>query len=210
MTTSRESWSSTLGFTLAAVGSAVGLGNMWRFSYMAAENGGAAFVVLYVAMTALVGVPVMLAELSLGRGAGRSPIQALVHFGGARWRPLGGLFVLTGFLILAYYSVIAGWTLRYAVEALVVGFPADAGAHFGAVASGLPALLWHLVFMAFTVLVVSGGVSAGIERAAMVLMPLLGLLVIGLAIYAATLPGPARATPTTSPRSSATCCRSPC
>ncbi|HJK99425.1 MAG TPA: hypothetical protein RMF84_19520, partial [Polyangiaceae bacterium LLY-WYZ-14_1] len=85
---SRESFSSALGFTLAAVGSAVGLGNMWRFSYQAAENGGAAFVFLYIAMTALVGLPVMLAELTVGRGARRSPIQALVHFGGRGWGPL--------------------------------------------------------------------------------------------------------------------------
>ncbi len=185
----RESWSGRLGFTLAAVGSAVGLGNMWRFSYMTAENGGAAFVILYVAMTALVGVPVMLAELSIGRGAGRSPIQALVHFGGERWRPLGALFVVSGVVILAYYSVIAGWTLRYAAEALWSGFPADAPARFEAVATGGDAALWHLGFMALTVVVVSGGIRGGIERASLVLMPVLGLLVIGLALYAATLEG---------------------
>jgi len=189
MSNSRENWSSGLGFTLAAVGSAVGLGNMWRFSYMAAENGGAAFVVLYMLMTALVGLPVMLAELTLGRGSARSPIQALVHYGGPRWRPLGILFVLSGFLILAYYSVIAGWTLRYAVEALVTGFPANAGEYFDQVSTGLPALLWHLVFMAATIVVVSGGVNRGIERTALVLMPLLGVIVIGLAVYAATLEG---------------------
>jgi neurotransmitter:Na+ symporter, NSS family len=185
----RERWSSRVGFTLAAVGSAVGLGNMWRFSYMAAENGGAAFLFLYVLLTATVGLPVMLAELTLGRGASRSPIQALVHFGGRRWRPLGVLFVASGVLILGYYSVIAGWTLRYAVEGVVAGFPAEAGEHFGAIASGTPALLWHLLFMALTIAVVSGGVRAGIQRAALLLMPLLALLVVGLAVYAATLPG---------------------
>ena len=185
----RENWSGRLGFTLAAVGSAVGLGNMWRFSYMTAENGGAAFVLLYLIMTLIVGLPVMLAELTLGRGAGKSPIQALVHFGGKAWRPLGGLFVLAGLVILAYYSVIAGWTLRYSVDAVMGGFPADAGAHFGRISSGWPALCWHLVFMAITTLVVSGGIRSGIERASLVLMPLLGLLVIGLAIYASTLPG---------------------
>ncbi|MDX1649044.1 MAG: sodium-dependent transporter [Myxococcota bacterium] len=183
---SRENWSSRLGFTLAAVGSAVGLGNMWRFSYMAAENGGAAFVILYVAMTVLVGLPVMLAELTLGRGARRSPVQALVHYGGRTWLPLGALFVLTGVVILAYYGVIAGWTLRYAVEALWSGFPADAGAHFeGRVAEGWDAVGWHVVFMVATAWVVSGGIRGGIERAAIVLMPVLGLLVLGLAVYAA-------------------------
>ncbi len=187
----RERWSSRVGFTLAAVGSAVGLGNMWRFSYMTAENGGAAFVVLYVLLTVGVGLPVMLAELALGRGAGRSPVQALVHYGGRSWRPLGVLFVASGVLILAYYSVIAGWTVRYAVEGLVAGFPAQAGAHFGAIASGTPTLLWHLLFMALTIAVVSGGIRAGIQRAALVLMPVLALLVLALAIYAATLQGAA-------------------
>ena len=189
MEASREHWSGRLGFTLAAVGSAVGLGNMWRFSYMAAENGGAAFVFLYVVMTLLVGLPVMLAELTLGRGAGKSPIQALAHYGGERWKPLGLLFVVAGFVILAYYSVIAGWTFRISVEALTGGFASDAGAHFEHIASGWPALFWHLGFMAITVGVVSGGIRAGIERASLVLMPLLGLIVVGLAIYASTLEG---------------------
>jgi len=189
MDASREHWSGRLGFTLAAVGSAVGLGNMWRFSYMAAENGGAAFVFLYVVMTLVVGLPVMLAELTLGRGAGKSPIQALAHFGGERWKWLGGLFVATGFVILAYYSVIAGWTFRYSLESMVSGFPSDAGAHFEAIASGWPALCWHLGFMAVTTLVVSGGIRSGIERASLVLMPLLAIIVVGLAIYATTLEG---------------------
>jgi NSS family neurotransmitter:Na+ symporter len=185
----RERWSSQLGFTLAAVGSAVGLGNMWRFSYMTAENGGAAFVVLYVAMTLLVGLPVMLAELTVGRSARRSPIQALVYFGGRSWLPLGVLCVAAGAVILSYYSVIAGWTVRYAVEAVAGGFNAESGAHFEAVSSGAPAVLWHLGFMAVTAFVVAGGIRSGIERTSLVLMPLLAVLVIGLAIYAATLDG---------------------
>jgi NSS family neurotransmitter:Na+ symporter len=178
-----------MGFVLAAVGSAVGLGNMWRFSYLAAENGGAAFVLLYVIFTLLIGLPVLLAELTIGRGSRRSPVQALVHFGGTRWRPLGALFVAAGFLILAYYSVIAGWTMRYAVEAIFIGMPKDAAAHFGAISTGAQAISWHLLFMAVTVVIVAGGVRRGIERAAVVLMPLLFALVIGLALYASTLDG---------------------
>ncbi len=185
----REQWSSRHGFTLAAVGSAVGLGNMWRFSYLTAENGGAAFVLLYLGFTLLIGLPVLLAELTLGRGSQRSPVEALVHFGGSRWRPLGLLFVASGFLILAYYSVIAGWTVRYALEALFVGLPADAGAHFEAIASGTAAIGWHLVFMATTIAIVAGGVRGGIERAGLVLMPLLFVLVCGMAVWAATLDG---------------------
>jgi NSS family neurotransmitter:Na+ symporter len=185
----REHWSSQLGFTLAAVGSAVGLGNMWRFSYMTAEHGGAAFVVLYVAMTLFIGLPVMLAELTVGRSSRRSPIQALVYFGGSAWKPLGALFVTAGVVILGYYSVIAGWTVRYAFEALTGGFAADSAARFEAVATGTPAVLWHLAFMAVTAAVVSRGIRSGIERVSLILMPLLAVLVIGLAIYASTLDG---------------------
>lgn len=185
----REQWSTRMGFVLAAVGSAVGLGNMWRFSYLTAENGGAAFVLLYVAMTLLVGLPVLLAELVLGRGARRSPIEALAHYGGPRWRALGFLFVAAGFLILAYYSVIAGWTVRYALVGLLVGFDGDAGERFGQLATGPRALFWHLLFMALTAGLVMGGVRRGIERASLLLMPLLFAIVLGLAVYAATLPG---------------------
>jgi NSS family neurotransmitter:Na+ symporter len=185
----REQWASRLGFTLAAVGSAVGLGNMWRFSYLTAENGGAAFLLLYVAMTALVGLPVLLAEFAIGRGAKKSPAAALEHFGGAPWRPLGMLFVASGFLILAYYGVIAGWTLRYGLEGLLWGFPLDAAERFAHVTTGGAPVVWHLVFMTVTVGVVSGGVKRGIERTSLVLMPLLFLIVLGLAVYAATLDG---------------------
>ncbi len=136
MAAPREQWSSRLGFLLAAVGSAVGLGNMWRFSYLTAESGGAAYVLLYVLMTAAVGLPVMLVELALGRGARKSPIEALGHFGGRAWQALGAVFVLSGFLILAYYSVIAGWTIRYLFDALVGGFRDDPGSYFTSIING--------------------------------------------------------------------------
>jgi NSS family neurotransmitter:Na+ symporter len=188
----REHWGSRLGFVMAAVGSAVGLGNMWRFSYLTAEHGGAAFVLLYLAMTAVVGLPLMLAELAVGRGAARSPVQALAHFGGPAWRPLGWLFVASGFLILAYYSVIAGWTLRYALLGIAGGFAGDAAARFGELATGLDAVAWHALFMALTIGVVAGGVKGGIERANLVLMPLLFVILVGLALYAASLDGASR------------------
>ena len=185
----REQWSSRAGFLLAAVGSAVGLGNMWRFSYLTAENGGAAFVVIYVGFTLVVGLPVMLAELTIGRGSRRSPIQALAHYGGPSWRFLGLIFVVAGFLILSYYAVIAGWTVRYAGEAIFTGFAADAGEHFGAISEGISALGFHVLFMAVTVGIVYGGVSSGIERVSLVAMPVLFALVVGIAIYASTLDG---------------------
>ncbi|MDJ0867098.1 MAG: sodium-dependent transporter [Myxococcota bacterium] len=188
-TAQREQWSGRLGFVLAAIGSAVGLGNMWRFSYLAAENGGAAFMILYVFMTLGIGMPILLAEMVIGRGARRGPIGALAHFGGRSWQPLGWLFVAAGFLILAYYSVIAGWTLRYALHGLLQGFEGDAAAQFDQVSTGVSAVSWHLGFMAITVGIVMGGVKAGIERTALVVMPLLFVIVAGLALYAATLDG---------------------
>jgi len=189
MAAPREHWSSRSGFVLAAVGSAVGLGNMWRFSYLTAENGGAAFVLLYLAITLVVGLPVLLAELAVGRGAQMSPIRALEHFGGAAWKPLGLVFVAAGLLILSYYSVIAGWTLRYGGIALLSGFAPGAADRFGDIASGWDAFGFHLVFMAGTIAVVAGGVKGGIERTALVLMPALFLIVAGLALWASTLDG---------------------
>ena len=185
----RERWSSRSGFLLAAIGSAVGLGNMWRFSYLASDNGGAAFVVLYLAVTALVGLPVLLAEVVVGRGSQKSPIRALQHYGGSAWKPLGLVFVAAGFLILSYYGVIAGWTVRYAVIALVTGFGPEVESAFGGIAQGWDAFGFHALFMVGTIAIVAGGVKGGIERAAIVLMPLLFLLLCGLALYAATLDG---------------------
>lgn len=185
----RDQWRSTAGFIAAAVGSAVGLGNMWRFSYLTAEQGGAAFVVLYLVFTLVIGLPVMLAELTVGRGAGKSPVLALAKFGGRSWTRLGWLFVLTGFLILSYYSVIAGWTVRYAAEAIFLGIPADPGSQFAEVSEGGDAFLFHVLFMAFVMWIVLGGVSRGIERVSMVAMPILFALVCGIALYAATLEG---------------------
>lgn len=187
--TGRELWGSRLGFLLAAVGSAVGLGNMWRFSYASAEHGGAAFVLFYVFLTFLVGVPVMIAEFGVGRATRLSPIGALRAAGGSAWVPLGYLFVLAGFLILAYYTVIAGWVTRYALEAILTPFPADAVAYFGEVSTGISPMVYHLIFMTLTILIVAGGVKNGIERVSTFMMPVLGLILVGLAVWAMTLPG---------------------
>jgi len=185
----RETFASRAGFILAAAGSAVGLGNMWRFSYQASEGGGAAFVLVYILMTLLLGIPLMLAEFGIGRRGQLAPIGSLRKLGGRGWGPLGYLFVLVGGLILAYYSVIAGWTVRYALEALLEGFGPGAAEHFGRVAAGGNAVAFHVGFMLVTVLIVVGGVKGGIERASLLLMPLLFLLVIGLAVWAGTLDG---------------------
>lgn len=187
----RAQWSSSLGFVLAAVGSAVGLGNMWRFSYLAAEHGGAVFVVLYIMLILLVGLPIMLAEFVVGRASKQSPVQAFIRLGGKAWRPVGYLCVISGFLILAYYGVIAGWVVRYTWDGLVTGFAGDAGAHFGRIAEGLDAIFLQVIFMAMTVGIVAAGVRGGIERAAVYLMPVLFAIVAGIAIYVAFLEGAA-------------------
>jgi len=187
----RELFGSRIGFVLAAVGSAVGLGNMWRFPYMTASNGGAAFVVLYVGMTLAIGVPVMLAEFAVGRRTRGSPLEALRAVGGRGWTPVAVLLVLTPALILAYLSVVAGWTMEYAATALLHGFGGDPAARFREVAAGPGAVGFHLLSIGLTVAIVVGGVRGGIERASLVLMPLLFALLVGLAVWAATLPGSA-------------------
>ncbi len=186
---SREGWGTRAGFILAAVGSAVGLGNMWRFPYITAERGGAAFVFFYILMVFAVGIPVMLAEFSVGRRTKLSPIGAMRKAGGSRWALLGYFFVATGFFILSYYSVIAGWTMRYTLEAALGGFSTAPAEYFSAAAEGMGALVYHLLFMGITIAVVAGGIKMGIERASIVLMPLLFVLVIGLAIWAMFLTG---------------------
>jgi len=185
----REFFNTRMGFILAAVGSAVGLGNMWRFPYVAAEGGGAAFVFLYILLTLAIGIPLMLSEFSVGRGSRLSPVGALRKLGGGGWPLLGFMYVLTGFIILAYYSVIAGWVVRYAADGILSGFPADPAAHFGEITTGWSPVLFHLGVMGSTILIVSFGVQKGIERAALVLMPTLFAILVLLAVWAFTLPG---------------------
>jgi NSS family neurotransmitter:Na+ symporter len=185
----REYFNTRIGFVLAAVGSAVGLGNMWRFPYVAAEGGGAAFVLLYVLLTLAVGIPLMLSEFSVGRGSRLSPIGALRKLGGGRWSLLGYMYVFTGFIILAYYSVIAGWVVRYAFDGILAGFPADSVGQFEVVTTGWSPVWFHLLVMGTTIFIVSMGVQKGIERAALVLMPVLFSILILLAIWAFTLDG---------------------
>jgi NSS family neurotransmitter:Na+ symporter len=192
---SRGGFGSRIGFILAAAGSAIGLGNIWRFPYTAGENGGGAFVAVYLAFVLAIGLPVLLCELSMGRASQRNPVgafRALVPRG--LWPAVGGLFVLTGFAILAFYSVVAGWTLGYiylAASGQLSGLSADAsGALFGDfVGRPGPVVGLTLAFLSLTVLVVRGGVSGGIERAAKVLMPLFLLILLVLTVRSVTLPG---------------------
>ena len=192
----RGVWSGKLGFVLAAAGSAIGLGNIWRFPYMAAEGGGGAFVFLYLACVLLIGVPVLFAELSLGRATKRNPVGAFKKLApNSLWPFVGGLGVLAGFGILAFYSVIAGWTVGYLWMAVTGAFTPEVDAaasellFTGFIGNAGPAVGLSAFFLLITVLVVRGGIANGIERAAKILMPvLLGVLLILLA-RALTLPG---------------------
>lgn len=191
----REQWGSRLGFTLAAVGSAVGLGNVWRFPYVVGENGGAAFLLMYLLVLVVMGFPVMIAELAIGRRAQSDAVGAFdVLAPGRPWVLAGYLSLGAAYLILSYYAVIGGWVGRYLVgyvtgEALAVP-PADFGAFFERFISGtVPPLAWAFGFMAITTLIVLSGVRRGIERANQVLMPLLAFLLVAMAVYALTLPG---------------------
>lgn len=189
----RGAWGSKAGFVLAAAGSAVGLGNVWGFPTTAAKNGGGAFLFVYLLCVVLIGIPVLLAELAIGRRAQRNPVGAFrVIRPGSAWPLVGGLGVVTGLAILSFYSVVAGWTLAYVVKTVSGTFRAgtDTGAIFAALSeSPVASVGWHLVFMALTIAVVLGGVKDGIERWSKVLMPALFVLLVGLALRAVTLSG---------------------
>ena len=192
---SRGQWSGRLGFILAAAGSAIGLGNIWRFPYSAGEGGGGLFVIIYLGFVLVIGVPVMLAELSIGRKTERNPVGAFKALVPSSWWPaVGGLGVLTGFGILAFYSVIAGWTLGYLGMAVSghLSQAADAeasGTIFSTfVANPVSAIALSGLFLLLTIGVVRGGVSGGIERIAKILMPVLFVLLVVLAVRSISLP----------------------
>ena len=189
----RDTWGSKAAFVLAAAGSAVGLGNIWGFPTVAGQNGGAAFLLIYLAAVALIGAPVMLAELIVGRRTQRNPVGAFKELAPhSMWVVVGGLGVLTGIVILSFYSVIAGWTLSYIFKTITGTFQAgvDTEAIFNELAgSAVPAISWHFLFILLTIYVVLGGVRDGIERWTKVLMPLLFALLMLLAIRAVTLSG---------------------
>jgi NSS family neurotransmitter:Na+ symporter len=191
----RERWGSRLGFTLAAVGSAVGLGNVWRFPYVVGEHGGAAFLLLYLGVLIVMGLPVMIAELAIGRRAQSDAVGAFeVLAPGKPWVVAGYLSVAAGVLILSYYAVIGGWVGRYLVgyltgEMLTVP-PEEFGAFFETfISRPVAPLAWAFGFLALTTVIVLSGVRRGIERANQVLMPLLAILLVAMAAYALTLPG---------------------
>lgn len=186
-------WSSRLSFILVATGASVGIGNIWKFPYMVGANGGSAFVLVYVLCIVFIAIPLLIAELHIGRRAAMGPPTA-IRFSVEKdqvspaWQALGWLFLVTGFLILSFFSVVSGWILDYLLRALGEGF---AGASPVSTARDFSALLQsplrmtgaHLLFMSINIVVVSLGLRAGIERVAKFLMPSLFLLLVCLTLY---------------------------
>ncbi len=186
----RGQWSSRIGFILAAAGSAIGLGNIWRFPFKAGENGGAAFVLIYLACILFICLPYLFAELALGRNSQKNPVGAIAAIKARTpWVLVGGLCVLTGVFILSYYGVVAGWALGYIFKSFIA--PAAESSQFFAsfIADTWTVLPLFAGFMVLTILVVIGGVEQGIERWAKVLMPVLLVLMFVVIIRAVTLEG---------------------
>jgi NSS family neurotransmitter:Na+ symporter len=182
----RGQWSSKIGFIFAAAGSAIGLGNIWRFPYVVGENGGAAFVLLYIFFVIVIGLPYMFAELALGRSSQRNPVGAIGAIKpGSAWKWAGYLGVLTGVGILSFYGVIAGWTVGYIFK-MAAGNP---GGFSEYISDPWLIILLFAFFIALTALIVHGGVEGGIERWSKILMPVLLILLISLIIYSNTLEG---------------------
>ena len=191
----REQFGSRLGFILASAGSAVGLGNIWRFPYVTGENGGAAFVFIYLLMVFSIGFTVMLAEFTLGRRTQRNNVGALMRLGGKKWSMVGWLGIVASIIILSFYGVIGGWTIKYFL-AVFQGLPsgADAAAQAGKTFEGFithspSVILYQALFMIATIWVVSKGIGQGIERFCKILMPALFVIMLVLVVRSVTLDG---------------------
>lgn len=192
MAASRSGFSSRLGFVAAAAGSAVGLGNIWKFPYETGENGGAAFLLVYLICTILIGFPVMVGEIAMGRKTQANPFGAYNKLGGKNWAFVGLFGVICGVMILSFYNVVAGWAFGYFVQIVFGDLLSQqdfAGFFGGYVADFSDNLIYSLVFMALTAFIVVRGVKDGIEAAAKILMPFLFAILIGLIVYGLFLPG---------------------
>lgn len=188
-------WSSRLGFLLAAMGGAVGLGNIWRFPYVAGESGGGAFILIYVLCIIVVGIPLIMAELAIGRRGGHNAVKTMRKITSEQgsssfWNCFGWFAVVVPLLGLSYYSVVAGWSIDYLINAVQGAFDnldaQSSGAAFASMTSSpYRVAITHVFFIAITVVIVARGVNAGLEKSVRFLMPALGILVLFLVGYAA-------------------------
>ncbi len=191
----RDSFTSNIGVIAAAAGSAIGLGNIWRFPYVVGENGGGAFLFIYLGFVLLIGIPVMLSEFTIGRNTQRNAVGAFLKLKpGKPWFMIGTMGVVCAFMILAFYAAVSGWTLEYLYQSVTNGFtnksPEQLNLEFGTFRShsGWP-VIWFLIFMALTSGIVMAGVKNGIEKYTKILMPVLLVILIVLIIRSVTLPG---------------------
>jgi NSS family neurotransmitter:Na+ symporter len=186
-------WSSRLAFILAVSGSAVGLGNIWKFPYITGVNGGGAFVLIYLVCILAIGLPILMSEIMLGRLGHKNPIATMkilgqIESGTTKWSVIGILGVFTGALILSYYSVVAGWAMNYvllSVQGALASVDSDsAGQLFGGMVSNpINVFFWHSLFMLLTVFIVAKGLISGIEKSIRILMPLLIFLLLVLLVF---------------------------
>ena len=189
-TIQREEWNSKIGFILAAVGSAVGLGNLWGFAYRSSQGGGAAFVLLYIFVVLVVGIPIFVAEFSLGRSTNTSAVLAPIKAAGKKWAALGLLFLIAPLAIASYYAVIMGWTADIFFQSLFVGLPvntSEAGELFNLIHNGTRDLVGQIFSLVLALYIVSGGIRKGIEKLNKICMPILFIILLGLVIWSAFL-----------------------
>jgi len=183
----RGSFNSKLGFILAASGSAVGLGNIWKFPFEVSNGGGAAFLLMYLFFCFVLCFPVIVSELAIGRNTKKNAIGAFKKMGHKKWNFIGKMGVFCGVLILSFYTIVAGWVLGYVIEMLAGNF--SISNNFSEYVNDVDRILiYSTLFMFFTALIVSKGIANGIEKAAKILMPSLLIMIIALIIYALTLP----------------------
>ena len=190
MSNERSGFSSRLGFVLATAGSAVGLGNIWRFPYLAAKYGGGTFLLTYLILTLTFGFSLMITEVALGRKAGTSAIRAFGHFS-KKHTFIGYLTTIIPFIIFPYYCVIGGWVTKYALVSLQGGIHNAASDTFftGFISKSAEPMICVLVFLIATTVVVAGGVKGGVERVSTIMMPVLIVLLIGVSLFCITRPG---------------------
>jgi NSS family neurotransmitter:Na+ symporter len=192
----REHWGSRLGFILAASGSAVGLGNIWKYPHMAGENGGAAFTIVYLICILVVGLPIVIGEFVLGRKTQLNPVGAYESLApNSNWKWVGMLGVASAFVILSFYGVVGGWTLKYTLISLSGGFqeltgnPDLSGKTFNSfITSTAPPVFWQILFMTVTIFVIVQGVKGGIEKWTKIMMPAILVILVMLMVRGLTLP----------------------
>jgi len=189
---SRGQWASAIGFIMASAGAAIGLGNVWKFPYLAARYGGGTFLFIYILILISLGIPVLITEIVIGRRGRLNPVgtYAKLSKDNPLWKFVGFVAVFVNFLVLSYYSVVGGWITRYMFQYLSGGIKGEIEAFFGGfITNPVAPLFWHAIFMGLTIFIVARGIAGGIERASKILMPILFLLFLILVVRAVTLPG---------------------